>query len=418
MQKLVFESYTLAHADDNVQNPCYEKRPLGFAAQLMSLNGYDPMSLSPVFSATQRISNALGMMPIELKSYDDTEIPKDYWFNHLFDNCLQTPFNFIKNIIKDTICFGNGYALIVRDNKKKPVNLVYLPSGVVSPIIDTLQGKIVYNVSYSGKLVKAVKSEDIIHVFINSSDGLIGKSLFDFANKTIKLASYTEKAAMNYFGSGMRLTGVLSTDAPRLKQDQREEIRNNYLAGIESERGIAVLEAGMRFEQLSNNAKDAQLIDSRQYNVQEIARYFTIAPTEIGDFSHNIYGTIEAGSLAFITNAAGPYVVAFEQELTRKLLSVEERKKFYISLNEDVLVKSDRQTYATYISTFLDKGVISINDARKMIGLPRIEDGDSYIIPYSGTTQNPSYNNSNQLDNRKEKDNEENVSKTRDGDNT
>lgn len=410
MQKLVFESYTLANANDNVQNPCYEKKPLGFAEQLMSLNGYDPMSLSAVFAATQRISNALGMMPWELKSYDDTEIPKDHWFNSLFNNCLQTQFNFTKNIIRDTICFGNGYALIVRDNKKRPINLVYLPNGVVSPIIDTLQGTITYNVSYSGRLVKSVKSEDIIHVFVNSSDGLIGKSLFDFANNTIKLASYTEKAAMNYFGSGMRMVGILSTDAPRLKPDQREEIRNNYLAGINSERGIAVLEAGMRFEQLSNNAKDAQLIDARQYNVQEIARYYNIAPTELGDFSHNIYGTIEAGSLAFITNAAGPYDTAFTQEINRKLLTKEDKLKYYISLNEDVLVKSDRSTYATYISTFLDKGVISINEARKMIGMPRIENGDEYIIPYSGTTNNPSYNNSNQLDKNinTQKPNEEN----------
>ena len=79
-------------------------------------------------------------------------------------------------------------------------------------------------------------------------------------------------------------------------------------------------------------------------------------------------------------------------------------------MNEDVLVKSDRSTYATYISTFLDKGVLSINEARKMIGMPRIENGDEYIIPYSGTTNNPSYNNSQQLDKNinTQKPNEEN----------
>ena len=382
MQQLLFESYTLKDTIDyGDTNPC--EQPLGFTHQLLSIVGYDPMKLSSFFSGIQRISNAVGMMPLQLKTYDETDIPDDHWFNTLFDNCLQTQFIFVKQIIKDVITQGNGYALIQRKNGV-PINLVYLPAGTCSAIIDTLHNKLVYNVSYNGKISKQYEPKDILHVYLNSHDGLVGKSLFTYADKSIKLASYTEKAALQYFSSGMRLTGILSTDAPSLKPKQREELRNNYLAGVNSENGIAVLEAGMKFEQLSNNAKDAQLIDTRQYNVQEAARWLTMAPTTLGDFSHNIYGTIEAGSLDFITNSCGPYVIELEQEMNRKLLTPAERKKYYISLNEDTLIKSDRTTYANYISTLLDKGVLSINEARKMINMPQIEDGDMYVLPYSG----------------------------------
>lgn len=405
MQKILFESYTIE--SNNVQNPC---PPLGFENPLMSLVGYnDPMRLSAVFSGLQRITNALGMMPWELKTFQDTDIPPRHWFYTLFDNCLQTQFLFTKNLIKDVIAYGNGYALIQRDDMQHPVNLVYLPFGTCAAEIDTIHNKIIYRVAYNN-LSKIYEAKDIIHVVVNSNDGLLGKSLFDYADKSVKLTAYTEKAALQYFGSGMRLTGILSTDTPRLTDKQREEIRNNYLKGINSESGTAVLEAGMRFEQLSNNAKDAQLIDTRQYNVQEWARWYTMAPTVLGDFSHNIYGTIEAGSIDFVQNTCGPYVISLEQELNRKLLSISERKKFYISLNEDVLIKSDRQTYANYISTFLEKGILSKNEARDMIGLPRIENGDEFIIPYSGTTQQNSYNNANQntnIDNNKSQ-NEEN----------
>lgn len=405
MQHILFESYTIE--SNNVQNPC---PPLGFENPLMSLVGYnDPMRLSAVFSGLQRITNALGMMPWELKTFQDTDIPPRHWFYTLFDNCLQTQFLFTKNLIKDVIAYGNGYALIQRDDMQHPVNLVYLPFGTCAAEIDTIHNKIIYRVAYNN-LSKIYEAKDIIHVVVNSNDGLLGKSLFDYADKSVKLTAYTEKAALQYFGSGMRLTGILSTDTPRLTDKQREEIRNNYLKGINSESGTAVLEAGMRFEQLSNNAKDAQLIDTRQYNVQEWARWYTMAPTVLGDFSHNIYGTIEAGSIDFVQNTCGPYVISLEQELNRKLLSISERKKFYISLNEDVLIKSDRQTYANYISTFLEKGILSKNEARDMIGLPRIENGDEFIIPYSGTTQQNSYNNANQntnIDNNKSQ-NEEN----------
>lgn len=399
MQRIIFESYTIEK--ENITNPC---PPLGFENSLASLVGYtDPMRLSAVFSGLQRISNSLGMMPWEFKSFNDTNIPSTHWFYSLFNNCLQTQFVFTKNIIKDIIVHGNGYALIQRDQNQHPVNLVYLPFGVCSAVIDTINNKVKYQVAYNN-VSKIYEASDIIHVFINSNDGLLGRSLYDYADKSLKLTAYTEKAALNYFGSGMRLTGILSTDQPKLTPKQREEIRQNYLRGINSESGTAVLEAGMRFEQLSNNAKDAQLIDTRQYNVQEWARWYTMAPTILGDFSHNIYGTIEAGSIDFIQNTCGPYVIALEQELNRKLLSINERKKYYISLNQDVLIKSDRSTFANYISTFLDKGILSKNEARAMIGMPKIENGDSYILPYSGQQDSngnitPSYNNSNQSNN-------------------
>lgn len=406
MQNIIFESYTIEN-DNNITNPC---PPLGFENSLMSLVGYnDPTRLSAVFSGLQRISNAMGMMPWELKSFNDIDIPSRHWFYTLFDNCLQTQFLFTKNIIKDVIAYGNGYALIQRDDMQHPTNLVYLPFGTCAAEIDTIHNKIIYRVAYNN-LSKIYEAKDIIHVVVNSDNGLLGRSLFDYADKSLQLTAYIEKAALQYFGSGMRLTGILSTDSPKLTSKQREEIRNNYLKGINSESGTAVLEAGMRFEQLSNNAKDAQLIDTRQYNVQEWARWFTMAPTVLGDFSHNIYGTIEAGSIDFVQNTCGPYVISLEQELNRKLLNISERKKYYISLNQDVLIKSDRQTYANYISTFLDKGILSKNEAREMIGMPRIENGDEFIIPYSGTTQQNSYNNANQntnIDNDKSQ-NEEN----------
>lgn len=408
MQKILFESYTIEK--EIVSNPC---PPLGFENSLMSLVGYtDPMRLSAVFSGLQRITNAMGMMPWELKPFHDTDIPPRHWFYTLFDNCLQTQFLFTKNIIKDVIAHGNGYALIQRDDMQHPINLVYLPFGTCAAEIDTIHNKMIYRVAYNN-LSKIYEAKDIIHVVVNSNDGLLGKSLFDYADKSVKLTAYTEKAALQYFGSGMRLTGILSTDTPRLTDKQREEIRSNYLKGINSESGTAVLEAGMRFEQLSNNAKDAQLIDTRQYNVQEWARWYTMAPTVLGDFSHNIYGTIEAGSIDFVQNTCGPYVISLEQELNRKLLSISERKKFYISLNQDILIKSDRQTYANYISTFLDKGILSKNEAREMIGMPRIENGDSFILPYSGQQDSngnitPSYNNSKQGNNANQNTNIEN----------
>lgn len=392
----IFESYNCYIEKDT--SVCHQlNTALGFANQLKSLAGYDPMSLSPVFAATQRITNAIGMMPLELKSYEDYDIPPRHYFYHLFDDCLQTQFMFIKNIVKDVIVYGNGYALIVRDQETvKPKSLIYLPPGTCSPVYYQNTGKLYYNIPlYDAK--KMYEPLEVLHFFMDSKDGIEGKSLLEFAHNAIRLAAYTEKAAMDYFGSGMRLTGILSTDAPRLTDKQREEIRKNYIAGIESTTGISVLEAGMRFEQLSNNARDSQLIDSRLYNVQEIGRFFNISPVLLGDLSHTQYGSIEQAGLDFVSNTLAPWVKMIEDELNRKLIMPNERNKLYISLNEDVLIKSDRNSFATYLSTLVKTGLININEARVMLGFNKIEDGEKFVIPYSGTTQDNSYNNSNQL---------------------
>lgn len=219
---------------------------------------------------------------------------------------------------------------------------------------------------------------------MDSADGIQGRALLDFANKSIRLAGYTEKASMSYFATGMRASGILTTNAPRLTDEQRKKIRDSYLAGTTAEGGIAVLENGMTFSQMTNNARDSQLLDARQFNVQEIARYFNMLPQNLGDMTHLQYNTIEMTDLDFTSHTLGPWIEMAECELNRKLILPRDKSKYYINLDTDKLVKSDRNSYANYLSTLASKGFISVNEGREMLGLPKIEGGDAYIIPYSG----------------------------------
>ena len=414
--KTVFESYTTAYVEHDTSVCAKYNTLLGFANKLKSLV-FDPLTISPVFAATQRITNALAQMPWELKTYEDINISKNHYFYHLFDDCLQTRFIFVKNIIRDVITEGNGYCLVVRDSDTaKPQSLIYLPPGTCSPVYYQNTGKLYYNIPLYNKK-RMFEPLEVLHFYMDSKDGIEGIPLFTFANKSIRLAAYTEKAALDYFGSGMRLTGVLSTDAPRLNDKQREEIRKNYLAGMESDTGIAVLENGMKFSQLSNSAKDAALLETRLYNVQDIGRFFNISPVLLGDLSKTQYGSIEQAGLDFVSNTLAPWTKMIEEELNRKLIMPNQRDKYYIDLDEDVLIKSDRNSFATYLSTLISKGIISVNEARTTLGFSKIENGDTYILPYSGTTDSqgnvtPSYNNSNQNNNQqtnKDNDNEEKV---------
>ena len=379
--KIILESTSItAEHEIDVNNPCYN---LGFSHQLMTLAGYDPMSLSAVFAATQRISSSMGMLPWVTSTYDEqTKVPDNFYIEHLFDNCIQTKFMFMKNMIKDVITTGNAYALIERDETGKPKNLVYLMPGMCTVEYDSTHTHVYYRIPMLRQgLVEPI---DVLHFFMDSADGIQGRALLDFANKSIRLAGYTEKASMAYFATGMRASGVLTTNAPRLTDEQRKKIRDSYLAGTKAEGGICVLEAGMSFSQMTNNARDGQLLDARQFNVQEIARYFNMLPQNIGDMTHLQYNTIEMTDLDFTSHTLGPWIEMAECELNRKLILPRDKSKYYINLDTDKLVKSDRNSYASYLSTLASKGFISVNEGRSMLGLPKIEGGDTYTIPYSG----------------------------------
>lgn len=362
---------------------------LGFAFSKYNISSYKPVELSAVFEAIERISNGIAKMPWVIKSLNGKDIPENLYLNHLFDNCIQTRFLFVKNIIRDVLINGNGYAYIQRDKNGMPINLIYLTKEQCSihEAYYQSRGEILYHVT-SQFVNGNIEPCDIIHVMMHSNDGVNGIPIIDFASKAINLSKYTEKAATDYYGNKLRMTGVLSTDSPRLTPQQRTEIRKAYIEGISEDGGIAVLEGGMKFNPISNNAKDSALIDSRLYNVQEIARFFSLSPTLLGDLSHSSYSTLEQSQSDFVINTLAGYVTAFEEEINRKLVLPKDKQMYYINIDEDAIIRTDRQSYATYLATMVSSGILQINEVRALLGYTPVEGGDKNIIPFSDISQN------------------------------
>lgn len=380
--------------------------------KLLNIKGYDAMSQSPFFAAVNLISNGIAQMTWETKSIGDDEVPYNFYTKHLFDYTNVTRFMTVKNLIKDTIIYGNGFAYIHRDKKGNPQSIEYLPNGECSIIYNQATRVLLYQVPrISTKLIEPI---NIIHVVLHSNDGIHGRSLLSFADNTVKLNAYADKAANEYFSNGMRVLGILSTDSPRLTKDQRESIRN---AWNESQAGgggssIAVLEAGMKYSTISSNSKDAQLLETRLFNVQEVARWLNISPVLLGDLSKTSYNSLEQSQLQFVLNTLSPYITLLEEELNRKIINTSDKDKFYIDIREEDIVKSDSISYISSITTLYEKGVITVNEERKKLGYPPVEGGDELKALYSDVQQNTvgnkDENNNNSLyKNNENKENEE-----------
>ena len=377
---------------------------IGLLQKLHNLKGYGALSQSPFFAAINLISSSVGQMHWEVKCKDDGDVPPFFYADKVFDECLLTQFMLVKNLIKDVLLYGNGYAYIHRDNKGVPMSLEYLPFGDCNIVYNKANNTLFYQVP---KLTKSlVEPINIIHVVMHSANGIEGKSILSFATNTVKLAGNAEKAASDFFGGGMTVHGILSTESPRLTKDQRESIRNAWNESqIGQGTGIAVLESGMKYQQISSNSKDAQLLESRIFNIQEVARWFNISPVLLGDLSKTSYNNLEQAQLQFVTNTLAPYVLMLEQEINRKLILPKDKNKYYIDIVEEDIIKQDKQSQVNYLNTLVNSGIITRNEARKQLGYSPIEGGDDLIVAYTDINQNK-INQNNEEKNTEE--NEEN----------
>ena len=245
-----------------------------------------------------------------------------------------------------------------------------------------------------------------------SKNGIEGLSVAKYANKILDLAKATDQTATDYFSNGGNVNGILKSSKP-LTSAQKLDIRNSWetIHGGNRGGGIAVLSGDLDYTAVGQNSEQSQMLQSREFNITEIARYFTISPTLLGDLSHTQYGSVEAAQADFIAHTLLPLISMIQDEFNKKLLKPSERASLTIDLDEDHIYLSDKSSTANYLSTLTNAGIMTINEARHIIGLQPVEGGDENRIPYSDANQNLISGNKNTEDNNSlnNKDNDRNL---------
>lgn len=377
----------------NVAQQIPQENQFGMGLGMMNLQLSDQIpavSLSAVFAAIEIISNSLAELPLNVKTRQDNKstLVKNHPLYHIFDNCIMTKYMMIKMLVTDMLLYGNGVAYIERATDGTPTNLVYCPHGTYS-IIYNEQSRSLYYLIPSLRTGR-IEPIDVVHILKNSLNGVEGRGILFYANHTLKLTSSTEKAAQDYFSSGMHVSGILrqvDVHTP-LNDKQRNSIRESWRQGhSKNGTGICVIEGGLEYQPVSSNSKDAQLLESRLFNLQDVARFFNINPVLLGDLSHSSYSTIEASLLEFVTHTLYPYITLIENELKRKLIKPSE-KNLYIDLDAGFILKSDKTSQANYLNTLKQAGIITTNEAREQLGLNPVEGGDKLMVAYSDVNQN------------------------------
>ena len=339
-----------------------------------------------VFACVRVISEDVASLPIKIYSrvsdmvrepIDSHPVAKLF---HTAPNSEMTPFTFKETMTAHVLLYGNAYAEIERDNSGTPIGLwILLPENIT---IDITDGKVWYVYNVQGNDVR-LPSENVLHIKGLGHDGIQGYSPIGYARETIGMSQAMEKSGGTFFANSSRPSGVLSHPA-KLSEDAAKRLRQGW-DGMYSGSGnlgkTAILEESMTWQSLSIPHADAQWLEARAYALQDICRIYRMPPHMIQDLSRATYSNIESQQIQYMQGTLMPWLRRWEEEISRKLLGVDDKSIYAEFLAEEALRGNTIDRYAAY-RTARESGWLSINEIRKRENLNTIgEEGDKYIMP-------------------------------------
>lgn len=343
--------------------------------------------LSTVYRCVEVISDSVAQLPLEPYKIDGNGFKMKFKSHPTYrllnaePNNRMTRFTFIKTLIISTLLKGNGYAYIERDNQGNATALHYIPSELVTIIPPmTLKDNITYSVT---GLSNIIESCNMIHILNFSYDGITGISTLAHAKNTLGLSADSEAHASGFFKGGANLAGILKVQS-NLTSKQKTDLKTSWQTAFSPStgqpNGVAVLEGNMDFQPITVNPTDAQLLETRQFNVIDICRFFGVSPVKAFDLSKSSYSTVEATNLSFLTDTLSPLLEKLELEFERKLYKPSEKESVDVRFDTSRLLRADKQSLASYYNTLFNIGVVSLNEIRKELDLPEVEGGNSHFV--------------------------------------
>ena len=384
------EKRSMALFSRKKKEPVAEERSVRLGGLLFNTtssysNSY-AMKLSAFFAGVNQISNSVALLPIDVVNYDSDERRPcnrpDLWkLLNLSPDTKYNHYNVFKMAIESVILTGNAYFYIERDSKLNVKALHYINSDYVTPLLEK-DGSVKYLVT---GFDKAVDQVNIIHLWQHIDETFNGISLLKYAHDVLMGSKNAEDTANKFYKGGAGLNGVLKVSAP-LTNDQKVEIRESWKQAFSSEgNGVAVLPKGIDYQPVSVSPEDAQLLESREFTITEIARFLNISPIKLFQLDEVSYSSMESTQLYYLQDTILPYCKMIEEEFNRKLFKPSEVGKIGVSFNFTRAMQTNRKDQAEYYRTLLTNGILSLNEVRGELGFEKIDsiEGDTHWIQLS-----------------------------------
>lgn len=360
------------------------------------VNERTAMQTTAVYACVRILAEAVASLPLHVYEYQDDGGKKQvhdhplYYLLHDEPNPEMTSFVFRETLMSHLLIWGNAYAQIIRDGAGRVLGLYPLLPDKMDVQRDD-RGNIYYVYSRNSDenpMFKEygdirLKAEDVLHIPGLGFDGLIGYSPIAMAKNAVGMTLACEEYGASFFANGANPGGVLEHPGVLKDPSKVRESWNSVYRGVNNAHKIAVLEEGMKYQQIGIPPEEAQFLETRKFQINEIARLYRIPPHMVGDLDKSSFSNIEQQSLEFVKYTLDPWVIRWEQSLQRSLLLPGEKGKYFIKLNVDGLLRGDYQSRMNGYAVGRQNGWFSANDIREMENMNPIPDeqgGNLYLI--------------------------------------
>ena len=359
------------------------------------VNERSSMQMTAVYSCVRILSEAVAGLPLHFYRYTDNggkEKAADhplYFLLHDEPNPEMTSFVFRETLMTHLLLWGNAYSQIIRNGRGEVIALYPLMPDRMNVERDS-KGQLYYEYTVSMDDAPTVKGStvvlpptEVLHIPGLGFDGLVGYSPIAMAKNAIGMAIACEEYGAKFFANGAQPSGVLEHPGTLKDPSRVRESWQSTFGGSHNANKVAVLEEGMKYTPISISPEQAQFLETRKFQINEIARIFRVPPHMVGDLEKSSFSNIEQQSLEFVKYTLDPWVSRWEQSMARSLLTPEEKKQYFVKFNVDGLLRGDYQSRMNGYAVGRQNGWMSANDIRELENLDRIPEelgGDLYLI--------------------------------------
>ena len=349
------------------------------------VNERTAMQTTVVYACVRIIAETIASLPLHV--YRNLDRGKErapthplYPLLHAAPNPEMTSFVFRECLMSHLLLWGNAYAQIVRDGRGRIIALYPLLPDRMTPDRDA-KGSLFYIYQKEGQ-AHYLSPEDVLHIPGLGFDGILGHSPIALARNAIGLNIAAEEYGGKFFANGANPSGILTT--PGVIKDP-EKVRSAWskaYSGANAHK-VAVLEENLHYERISIPNNEAQFLETRKFQIEEICRIFQVPPHLVASLDRATFSNIESQSISFVVHTIRPWLVRWEQALNRSLFFEKERGDFFVSFVVDGLLRGDYKSRMEGYAIAIQNGFMSPNDVRSLENLnpiPAELGGDLYAM--------------------------------------
>jgi HK97 family phage portal protein len=348
-----------------------------------TVNERTAMQTTAVYACVRILAETIASLPLHTYKRIDKGKEKAvdhdlYYLLHDAPNAEMTSFIFRETMMSHLLLWGNSYSQILRDGRNKVKALYPLMPDKVT--VDRTKTGEIYYIYYKDGEYYPLRNDQVLHIPGLGFDGLIGYSPIAMAKNAIGMSIATEEYGSKFFSNGANPSGVL--EHPGVIKDPKRvrESWNAVYQGSSNAHKVAVLEEGMAFKSIGIPPDQAQFLDTRKFQIEEICRIFRVPPHLVANLERATFSNIEHQSISFVVHTIRPWLIRIEQAIHKALLSEGEKRTYFVSFVADGLLRGDYKTRMEGYAVGIQNGFLSPNDVRSLENMNSIEHGDVYAM--------------------------------------